>query len=240
MRGSHENTLGGDGKSEPIICVFATDDNYCQHLGVTIASLLSNTKETNFDFHIIHYGVSQDNQEKLQKLLRSHPAIRVAWHAFEASQYSHFRLDGHITLASYFRLFLTDILPSWIGKVLYLDCDLVILGDIKGLWDIDLNGRPIAAAADAWMVDDRRLPTTSTHQYFNAGVLIIDLDVWRAEGYRDKFIEVIEVNHDIIRHHDQDVMNIIFCDLVSRLPLNWNHHARNTEVHYVELGISQM
>jgi lipopolysaccharide biosynthesis glycosyltransferase len=225
---------GGD----RIHCVFSTDNNYCQHLAVTLVSLLENDETSNLFIHIVHSDIVEANMAKLTLIFQKYPSAAVAFYKFDASAYSHFRLDYHITLASYFRLFLTDILPSDVTKLIYLDCDLVVLVDLRALWDLNLEGKLIAAAPDLFMPDNARLGLPSNYCYFNAGVLVINLAGWRANNLIRTFVEYVEKESAILRFHDQDTLNVILQDSVKYLDLSWNFQARLKPEDVAQIGLS--
>lgn len=212
--------------AEPIECVFSTDNNYCQHLAVALISLIKNNQANQLSLHIIHHDVHPANLALLREMVESHHNVKAVFVPFDSGPYQHFRLDGHITLASYFRLFLTDILPSEIERVLYLDADIVVLGDISPLWNTPLNGALIGAVPNLFSDNNARLGLPLDHEYFNAGVLIIDLEAWRSANLLPKFISYVEENHEILELHDQDTLNALLHDKIHYLDYNWNFQAR--------------
>ena len=238
-------------EAKQIDCVFSTDDNYCQHLGVAIASVSQNNLNHAISAHIIHHGVSDGNFRRLEDHVRKLPNVTATFYEFDPSPYQHFRLDGHISLASYFRLFLTEILPKTVERVIYLDADTVILGDISELWALDLEGALIGAAMDPYAnnpatmeqvsgglpISNIRLGLPEDHVYFNAGILIIDLSAWRAAGLLAKFVAYVEQNHQILRFHDQDTLNAVLTGRVKYLPYDWNFQAKTRYEDLASSGI---
>jgi lipopolysaccharide biosynthesis glycosyltransferase len=217
----------------PIHCVFSIDNSYAQHLAVVLSSISVNSR-TPLVAHIIHNGVSTENMALVEKHISTLPGIEFRFYEFDAEPYKHFRVDGYISLASYFRLFLTEILPSEIDKVLYLDSDIVVRADVKELWETRLDGALIGAILDPYANDDpadtsnARLGLPADHPYFNAGILLIDLAAWRRENLLPTFIHYIESNHHRLRYHDQDALNATLAGRVKYIDYKWNFQARTT------------
>jgi lipopolysaccharide biosynthesis glycosyltransferase len=212
--------------------VFSTDDRYCQHLSVAIASLVANNRAHDFQAHIIHHGISEENLEKLTAYIEGIENFSAVFHEFDAEPYKHFRLDGHISLASYFRLFLTEMLPRDVNKVLYLDADIVVLGDVSPIWNGDLGASLIGATMDpylnsrsATMESNLRINLPLDHVYFNAGILVINLEGWRNEDVISKFVTFIEKNHQNLLFHDQDALNSVLSGRVNYFDYEWNFQA---------------
>ena len=129
-------------------CAFAIDDRYSPHLGATLASVLENNRSPAIAAHVITMGVSDANKQLLREMVARYPGASVAFYPFDADRYAHFRVDRHISLASYIRLFLGELLPAEVSRVLYLDCDLAILSDLGELFELPMDGCVIAAAPD--------------------------------------------------------------------------------------------
>ena len=95
------------------------------------------------------------------------------------------------------------------------------------LWNIDISNYAIAGVLDTMTSDYRtynRLKYKPEYNYINAGVLLINLDVWRKNNYIRKFMNVIENTPEILKFHDQDVINIVFFDKKLILPFRFNYH----------------
>lgn len=118
----------------------------------------------------------------------------------------------YITVATYYRLFLQDILSESIDKVLYLDGDIVCRSSLLPLWNTDIECKPVAAVYEIENNDHRyeRLCYDEKDGYFNAGVLLINMKYWREHDVQKTFIEFLNNHSDRIVYHDQDVLNSVF------------------------------
>lgn len=172
-------------------CIHDEGDYIC-HTAATIASIFCNTT-SEVTIHIIHDDtLAEENISKLNELIARYDQ-KITYYLvnrvfFEkvALQLKYTSLKRSFSIGTLFRLKIADILP--ISKVIYLDSDIIVNMDIKTLWDIELNPYLIAAVRD--LKDTRkkwhniwhfRNMDISSEQYFNAGVIVFDLDSIRKE-----------------------------------------------------------
>lgn len=215
-----------DFMSNQINIVFASDDNYAQHIAVVIASIMAKTKEE-VCFYVINDNISKNKIEKLRDTAVAFKA-EIEFISVPKAKFSNVYLSGHVSKAAYFRLALADILPNDIEKVIYLDVDLLVYDDIKKLWKIDLENLPLAAVPDYGIMASGRLCKQKAdviglpigEKYFNSGVLIVNLKEWRKENYTKQILEII--NNNQFPHHDQDALNKLFMHKWQALDLRWN------------------
>lgn len=199
------------------------DDNYAQHVGVVFQSLLENTTDPScIEFHLISNDISELNQINLSKLVS---ALNSKLNIIPAddSKYAGLPTSRYGT-AAYQRISLAHYLPETINKVIYLDSDILVLDNIKTLWEISLEGRPLGAIENLSPKACKHLEF-SRNEYFNSGVLVIDLEQWRQNDTHQKTIDIIKDNSDVIKYFDQCSLNIIFRGNWTKLPLNWNQQG---------------
>lgn len=206
--------------------VFASDNNYAQHIAVVIASIMAKTKEK-VCFYVINDNISKDKIEKLKNTTDTFKA-KIEFISVPEDKFSNVYLSGHVSKAAYFRLALADILPNDIKKVIYLDVDLLVFDDVKKLWQIDLRDLPLAAVPDYGIMASGRLCKQKQQviglplgeKYFNSGVLVVNLKEWRKEDNAKQILEII--NNNQFPHHDQDALNKFFMYKWKVLDLRWN------------------
>jgi len=207
---------------QPIKLIFGVDGSYSQHLAVTLVSLLENNPANRFDILVVTLNMAEADRDRIAATAARFANAVLRFQPFDISRYSHFRTDGHISHASYLRIFIPEILPESEEKVLYLDCDMVIRHDIAPLWNSDLGGKVLGAVRNLFFVrhDDLDLPPDT--DYFNAGVLLMNLKRWRELDGTAKLIRFIEAHHDHLWAHDQDALNAVFRGEVRELAPVWN------------------
>ncbi len=209
--------------------VFNVDDNYVRHMCVTILSIIDNNNEEDINFHVIAYELSADNKEYIKNLV-SDKEKHVFFYKFDLEKMKHFSIgkgtgNPNISYATYLRLFIQDLLPKTINKVLYLDCDIVVINSIKDLWDKDIHNYVLAAKEDyglAQIHGAKRMRLSEDYKYFNAGVLLLNLEALRKMRFTEMVMKFFEENKEIIKMHDQDILNGLLYK--ERLPIEekWN------------------
>ena len=204
--------------------VLCTDNRYVMPTGVLMQSIGQNNP-TPVHYHIfVDEDFASDSRESLANVARKFGGecqFYVINRSFMANL--PFGKDGmptHVSLATYYRLFLADVLPSDLHKVLYLDGDMIVRHSLQSLWDVPLDGFAIAAVPD--MSAPNNAKRLKINNYFNAGTLLVNLDYWREHRSLDLFGEFLRMRGNEVVLHDQDVLNVVFADVVKRLPVTYN------------------
>ena len=209
--------------------VLATDDNFVQHCTVAILSILQHNKAVLF--HILTEGLSQENSDYMSGLVDSTDS-QLTIHVVPSDIVHYFPMSSlasnHISLATYYRLFITSLLPAEINKVIYLDCDMVIRGSLDELWNVDLSEYALGAVYQFFEWSDHndcwnRLQIPREAGYFNAGCLLMNLDYLRRVNFQQLAVDYIHANQKRIISHDQDVLNALFHDQTKALDCRWNY-----------------
>ena len=204
----------------------ATDNNYAVHCATTIASILSHN--TDVFFHILHSGLSEVNMTKIEETITKLDFFsEVQFIDVSCNNFEKFPMNRpHISEATYYRLMLHEVLPT-LDKVLYLDCDLLVLGDLKELYDLNIDDYFVAAAKDE--TDNYHKHRLHVKDYFNAGVSLLNLKALRRAPGSILFHDALAHNADKIECQDQDIMNIAFNHNVKLIPITYN--ANSTMFH---------
>ena len=223
-----------------ISVVVASDNAYAPHLGALLVSIFDNlAPAARLELLIMDGGISDSNQAMLKRLVPSSSSLHFLPMRDEfTSTFTHM----HFSRATFYRLTLDRILTDR-EKVIYIDCDTIVLGDLSELWGIDIGDKPIAAVHDYIMESFCRSKTLSADftgslpartylerylgigavacdKYFQAGVLIMNL-----HKIRDLRVSEAMVNALLSRKYwflDQDVLNKYFCGQHANLPPEWN------------------
>lgn len=211
---------------------FATDDNYAPMLGVTLKSMFDYASSDYFyNIYILSTSLSVDCQEKLSKNIPDNAAITVVSLQAELDKVSEkLHLRDYYSKETYYRFFIANLFPQY-DKVLYLDCDIVILEDISKLYNVELGDNFVAAIQEEVMATNKvfgdyveKALGIPCENYFNAGILLINTYLFRKENIEDQFVELL--NHFIFRvTQDQDYLNVLCKDRVKLLDLGWNKTA---------------
>jgi lipopolysaccharide biosynthesis glycosyltransferase len=196
-----------------------------QHFGVTLTSLLENNP---FKFHVhLFSGEFEDNELDTIKNITAQYKCLFTFYKLEHKDFDGFFLSNHITLASYYRIFIPELIDKTIPKLLHLDADLIIQNSIEDLWNIEMGKIIIAGIPDPNQdgENNKRLGIYSSHKYLNAGVLLLNCEEWRKNNITLKLKKFIVESGSMLNFHDQDALNKILNESSLILPPKWNQQS---------------
>lgn len=183
-----------------ISIAYAPDDKYVNQTVVSMKSALEHNEHVEF---IIMY--SKLSAESMQKLGAVGGSLRLI--KMDESLFSDLTLSKWVTVQAWFRIKLPDLCKD-LDKVLYLDCDTLVRGNLDELFSMDLTGKYLAGVKDVWGVSKyvKRLDMQSG-VYVNSGMLLFNCDYCRKEHFFDKVVDFAKNNAKIIEFCDQDSIN---------------------------------
>ncbi len=183
-----------------ISIAYAPDDNYVNQTVVSMKSALEHNEQVEF---IIMY--SKLSAESMQKLGAVGGSLRLI--KMDESQFADLTLSKWVTVQAWFRIKLPDLCKD-LDKVLYLDCDTLIRGNLDELFSLDLTDKYLAGVKDVWGVSKyvKRLGMKSG-VYVNSGMLLFNCNYCRKEHFFDKVVDFAKNNAKIIDFCDQDSIN---------------------------------
>ena len=210
--------------AENINVCLAFDDNYAKYAGVVIASVLANAAETDcLHFYLLDGGVSTENREKILQF-KNFKNCEIDFITIDESlfeEYKKVKTHAYITLATYYRLKITSLLPD-VDRIIYMDCDVVVNTSLKELFESDLGESSFAGVNDLNLRMVRKNPG-----YVNAGMLVMDLKNIRKYGIEEKFLEYTKENVDKISCGDQEIINEVCKGNIVLLDPRWNVQSSN-------------
>ena len=202
-----------------------TDDNYLQHCCAMLCSLFENNKEMTFHVHLLTHSLAADGKSFLNSLCQRYGYKINVYDVDEMKlEGVKFRKNRPLTKAAYYRILLPEILAEDIERVLYLDCDIMVLGSVKELYEIDLSEYALAACQDACPYTDlhrRQLGLDMKDRAFCSGLMMINLKYWRKKNSEEKLLEYSKRDRDVVYLHDQDSLNYVFKNQWYVLPYKW-------------------
>lgn len=226
------------------IC-FAVDDNYAPYLKVTINSIISNCdRNRKLDIIVLCKGLSDKNMETVKSVSDNNSNVSIRFvDVSETVQDVSYSIGGYLTEATMYRLFILSDLFKNYDRIIYLDADTIVEGDISELFFTDMDGKPVAAVEDTGLRQlafskravfiDGRIPYSingykknalemkSPECYFNAGVILFDLKKYRERHSFEEVLAIKEAKHYF--YNDQDILNILFDAEVYMLDFGWNY-----------------
>ena len=213
---------------ERIHIVACFDKGYVMPTGVTIYSACVNNPDSDIDFHmVVDESVSDSDKNVLRDTISKFEGKRALFYSVNSHVYDKMPLTNSkwLTRATYYRIFLPEILPDSVHKVIYLDGDCTVRHSLMSLWNTDVSDCAIGTVFNAFEGEIERfnrLRYSPDYGYFNAGVLLINLDYWRKQQVVNSLIEYINKYPERIAFEDQDVMNVVLKDAKKPLHPKFN------------------
>lgn len=232
------------GNGIPVI--LSANDRFAPYLDVMIRSIIVNASaDRQYDIIILYNDISEKNQLWIGRAAEDKENITIRF--VRVSEYfdaGKLFVDQHLSVETYYRLIIPEIMPDY-HKILYLDCDMVANHDVAELYDLDMGDCIVGAAKDIDVAGQanlwgdwkdyatEKLQLDCVFDYFQAGVLVVNLDELRKKATSEEMIKLALSNK--WRCHDQDVLNIICKNRVYYIPQQWN-----TLMSWEEQGRSRM
>lgn len=217
-------------RNNEIPIFFAIDDGYTPFLAVALQSLIDNaSKEYNYLIKILHTNVKEEHKKQIKKFESENVNIEFVDlnYYIEKVQDKLYTRD-YYTNTTYFRLFLPELYPQY-NKVLYLDSDIIVLGDISKLYNTHMGTNLVAAAPDDIIQCNKVFQdyaelvvgVAKYKHYFNAGVLLMNLHELRKFNFQEKFLYLLEkVKFSVAQ--DQDYLNRLCKGRVTLISHDWD------------------
>lgn len=203
------------------------DNSYLKYCIVMLTSLFVTNKDEHFHIYIIAGELSDEAKKVISSVVEDEYGQELSFYIVgdKLLEYCPIDKNGYISIATYYRCFLVSILPESISKVIYLDCDLIVNGPIKEFWESDIDSYAVGCVEDMWSGKNdhySRLQYSAEYSYFNAGVLLINLNYWRKNNIESQIVSYIQKYPDRLLYNDQDVLNAVLFEQRKFLPYRWN------------------
>lgn len=204
-------------------------DSYAAYCAVTLVSIFENNKDSRFCVHIICMDLTPDNKRRLislvdhygQKLNIIYPDLEK----FQAILNIKNRMLGRYHISAFFRLFAAEWLPKEVERIIYLDCDLIVTGNLRTLWDEHMSDHTaLCATHDFVRIKDyhRLRINPMEHIYFNSGTLLINLIYWRSHSVGQRCVDYICTYPERILLADQEALNAVLTGQVKYIHPKYN------------------
>ncbi|MGI5895211.1 MAG: glycosyltransferase family 8 protein [Candidatus Merdivicinus sp.] len=216
---------------EPIAILVSLDCNYLPQFQILVTSIYRNNPGEKIEIYLLHSGIEQNLLENATR----HCAIYgYSLHPIQ--------VDGQIFANApstkryppemYYRLLSGQLLPQHLERILYLDPDILVINPLRPLWELDLKGNMLAAAAHTGKTElannVNRLRLGTNHDYYNSGVLLLDLTLCRKWIDPDQIFQYVSKHAKELLLPDQDILNALYGEKILPLPdAVWNYDARN-------------
>lgn len=197
------------------------NNKYVKYAAVTIKSIIDQSSNNDdLKIHILTDYISQRNNRMLMRISNGHAIIHIVEDTSEISDL----ITNGWSVYTWYRLLLPKILSEDIHRVLYIDCDVIINGNLDSLFTMNMQSKSIAGCIDTQAYDKvaiSRLPYDGYLNYICAGVLVVNLDKWREDLIHNKIISYARANSNKLIFPDQDAINVVCCNDKIILPLQF-------------------
>lgn len=206
--------------------LYPFDNNYAPFACVSMTSMLVNNKHADaVHVYVLGFGLSDDTIHRFEKTISDYgrditiinPAPVIA------------KING-LNLPSYrgasvavARLFVTDFIPEDVERLLYLDSDTIVSGELDQLVNIDLSGNTVGMVCDSVGRDYKKYRDfADNEEYYNGGMIVYDMHKWRERKCTERIISHVQNVRGHYEALDQDLINIVLKGEIKRLDLRYN------------------
>ncbi len=215
--------------SKVIPIFYACDDAFVKYTIVSLFSMKKNaSKDHKYKIYVLYTDISKEMMDKTLALGDENFEIcfeNVSKHL--KSIQKKLPLRHYYSKTTYYRLFIAEMFPEY-DKAIYIDSDTIVLGDISKLYDTNINGYWLGACheqameqVDVYGTYAEKVVSVSRHEFFNAGIMLINCREFRENKVLDKFIHYLGV-YDFIVTQDEDYLNLVCKGNVFWLDQKWN------------------
>jgi lipopolysaccharide biosynthesis glycosyltransferase len=220
--------------SKHIVLVYSADDNYAMPLAASAKSAIANLRPGwEIELFILDGGITAENKAKIATSLQDE-RVTITWLEHNPSLLAEFEVvkrRHYISNMTFGTVVTADLIPETIEQVIYLDVDVIVKGDLVNLWCLRTPETLLWAVQDSWtpfvsspegLKHYQNLGIPRNAKYFNAGVLLINLDRWRQDNIRQKAIDYVIQFHQSMNMSDQECLNAVLAQQWRELDPCWN------------------
>ncbi|TXJ55897.1 glycosyltransferase family 8 protein [Brachyspira aalborgi] len=206
-----------------VVIAYITDDNYVMPTIVSITSAIMNKNESSiYKIFIIGVSINNENKKIIEEFISKNINDKIYLNIMHFNQHYNFD-DSHpyVTSAAIFKFDIANILSDY-DKVLYIDCDTIILKDLTELFEINLNDYYAAVVKDyiVYVLHENLL--LGIEDYFNSGVMLLNTKLLRKDNVKELLL-YYKINKDRRHFMDQDCFNYIFNSKVKFIKPKYNY-----------------
>jgi lipopolysaccharide biosynthesis glycosyltransferase len=212
----------------------AADEAYAPHCAAMLHSLISCQRASDVHIHFLHHPRLSSSVIERLRLMVVTLGAEIRFHPIADHTVAGLPEMGRISSVMWYRAFLPELLPN-LDRILYLDCDTIVMDDLHLLWETDLDGYLLGAVKNVFERDvagrAHDLGLAGPEQYFNSGVLLLNLGEWRREDCSRRLLDYARANASRLVWPDQDALNVIMARRWYSLHPRWN--SQNSLFYFV-------
>ena len=209
---------------ETIHLAIAFDENFVVPFYTLATSIFQNNRYNQFHFHLLATGLSSDEQQQIQHYIRSNGS-GISFYALSSKNLKHLFINDEVqnSMATYYKLFFPQLVSGNVDKLLYLDTDIVVNGDLQELYATELGSFPVAVVPERFNnVLRPELGLNKAGIYFNAGVQLMNVPQWNNQQITEKALAFVRDHPEAIFWYDQDALNAVIRDNYVPLEMKFN------------------
>ena len=218
--------------------IYASDDNYAWLMGISMISIFENNRDVK-EINVFLFGdkISPENEKKLYQAAnlygRRLNIIDVNNLTLPETLYS-----GRYPKSAFSRLFAYNLLPENIDRVIYLDCDIIVDGNIEELYQHDFDNKIILAVKDCVSrAYKKKIGIKRDGVYINTGMMLMNLRKMRQFPMIERISEFVNQYSGVMDYADQEIINGIFQGEFGILPPKWNVMTQFNQYSYNQLKL---
>ena len=220
--------------------LFATNRKFIEPAATMLYSLFESHPGIDMDIYLAYSNLSEEDLERFASYIAAFPG--KIFHPIYVGEEFQDKVEAHnhISIESYYRVLALPLLPESLDRILYLDSDLVVRGDLSDLYYMDLGEAPFSAAEDIiGILNDfhqanmYRLSIPANRSYFNTGVMVFNLPVTREMHMTEYIIDRVYENYERYEYNEQDALNEVYYDKVRYI--DWDIYNFPPGLYYLDM-----
>lgn len=196
--------------------VYSSSDSYCEIAGISIYSLFESNKAVEkINLFMIDNGITLENKKRLEQICTQFNRTISYLYPPDIESMSDTKINiGRWNISTFYRLFLPSMLSEEYKRVLFIDCDTLVMQNLSSLWNMDMGDKWLYGVDDCRGVGYRtNIGLASEDNYINNGILLMDLEAWRKNNVEKMFLDFIHEYNGDITYVDQGVQNGVLSKL---------------------------
>lgn len=199
----------------------AFDQNYLSPFYALLMSILEHNRKNKIVVHAIITGVTDKAQQDIRTLIQQHNGD-IHFYEIDQQFVSKFVLVSKWTAAVYYRLFFPFVISPDVKRLLYIDTDVLVVNDLSELYNQNIDPYPVGAVYDNYVKTAPQLGITEDGNYFNSGMLLMDIDKWKEQQISEKAMQFLADYPEKIQFVDQDALNAVLKNNWKKLDWKYN------------------
>lgn len=191
--------------------LLTANSRYLCAVKTVIYSLRQHT-ERELNVFLFYDQMPLSELKNLQRYMQKKCRASLTGYQVKEAFFSSLQMRDHFSPIVYYRLIAQELLPEIVSRILYLDVDLIVNGNIDAFYDTDFQGKDIVACENRGdtLPHKKRLGLSADSHYMNAGVLLLNIEHIRRTMPSERVIECIQEHLEVLEWYDQDVLNILY------------------------------